>query len=60
MKCPNDQSEMEKGKLVDRLIQEVANMSWMGEGDERTKIIALKCPKCGKVELYTETEKEEK
>lgn len=59
MKCPNCKSEMEKGNLatngnlwvkVSRLYK---YMSIFGG----VPVYAYKCPKCGKIELTSETEK---
>ncbi len=64
MKCPNDQSEMERGFLsshgsrwVEKINPIMVGLVQIGLGD---LVNAMKCPECGKVELYTETEKEEK
>lgn len=61
MKCPNDQTEMEKGSLNthgSRWIKAgmrsgFLNMVSAGGGDI---VIAYKCPKCGKIELYSDPE----
>ncbi len=63
MKCPIDQTEMEKGRLA------AYGVAWT-KGDtikipflsnimrsKVTYVIAWKCPKCGKVELKIEENK---
>ncbi len=63
MKCPNCKSEMEKGVLGSH------NESWIPEKSAlatlnrlaqaptfgKPRLWAYRCPKCGKVELTTET-----
>ncbi len=53
MKCPNDQTEMEKGTLFEN------GQIWNNKGPLKMPfgigkaiwVTAYKCPKCGKVEL---------
>ena len=56
MKCPIDQTEMEKGDLVgtvkDRWVPQGYNI--LNQKGGLKTIIAYKCPKCGKVELKVE------
>ena len=59
MKCPIDQTEMEKGALfaqgqfwLNKL--NVITKVWPGLGINGLRVNAWKCPKCGKIELYVE------
>lgn len=59
MQCPNCKIEMEKGQLSGRGV--VGDFKWSPEkafGNAfylgGTKLVAYKCPQCGKVELTTE------
>lgn len=59
MKCPHDQTEMERGSLV------INGGSWVSEKNWLTNLLfvrgwrlgravfAWRCPKCGKIELYS-------
>lgn len=63
MKCPNDQMEMEKGglttngngwiKFSESLYSKIV---WTGFVFGN-RVFAWKCPKCGKIELYSEEKK---
>ena len=60
MKCPIDKTEMEKGELISHGSQWEKNDSdKKGFFDKLTwnftPVFAYRCPKCGKVELTTET-----
>lgn len=59
MKCPNDQTEMEKG-LFDSAHWVSGEMSVLGGvaglGRKTKFATTWRCPKCGKLEFYTETE----
>lgn len=68
MKCPVDKTEMEQARLVsqpgglaDIKISKLkkSKSSWLGEKLNLEELTAWYCPKCGKVELYTEPEKKE-
>lgn len=65
MKCPIDQTEMKEGVLFNsRWIEGGEPMGGLNPGilfmgRKKYKAIAHRCPKCGKVELYTEPEKKE-
>ncbi len=54
MKCPIDQTEMEKGDLANFK----ARSKWLAKVglffSNGPWIVAYRCPKCGKVELTTE------
>ncbi len=53
MKCPIDQTEMEKGNLANH--GTVWSTSWLIKPLFGKNVVgAYKCPKCGKVELKVE------
>lgn len=58
MRCPNDQTEMEKGKLFAHgnkwSTNELLTVNLVLGGET---VYAWRCPKCGKIELYTEEKK---
>lgn len=62
MKCPIDQTEMEEGLIMPDArgegVAEVGDIFWYSgtsllglKKNNETKLVAFKCPKCGKVEL---------
>jgi hypothetical protein len=61
MKCPNDQTEMEKGVIMAR---GAGKVEWFDENQkpslttmfwkDGSKLVAYKCPNCGKVELQAQ------
>ena len=56
MKCPIDQTEMEKGNLTGhgtKWIKGHHSFGWF-PFQKTENVTAYKCPKCGKVELTTE------
>ena len=55
MKCPNDQTEMEYGILRGYLGVMWKEQKFLGKSKS---ITAWRCPKCGKIELYSEVESE--
>jgi hypothetical protein len=63
MKCPNDQTEMEKGCLVlhgngwRRYDTGIFSRIFLRGFTFGERVFAWKCPKCGKIELYTEEKK---
>lgn len=60
MKCPNDQTDMEKGYIAQsRWYEYNSNKLFvkMGLLAGGKIVIAWKCPKCGKIEIYTEDKK---
>ncbi len=59
MKCPIDQTEMEKGFLSEGFWvsgdkPSLASFTRIGTGKQNIWIVAWKCPLCGKVELQAE------
>ena len=58
MKCPNDQSEMEKGELISEggvwWANEGTILGFSGEG-----LTAYKCLECGKIELTTKKKEDQ-
>lgn len=64
MKCPIDQTEMEKVSIWAGLSgQGLSVYIWLGdpksgkEEERRKELVAYKCPKCGKIELKVEGDK---
>ena len=62
MKCPIDKTEMEKGILADKGYISYGKLAWGSEisflnqiVEDKKEVSAYRCPKCGKVELTTET-----
>lgn len=61
MKCPNDKTEMEKGYLLDDsriwATDDVIQKAFRALHHFNTKVFAMRCPNCGKIELYSEVKK---
>ena len=56
MKCPIDQTEMEKGSIygLGKDVWRSDTKNTFGVFSKYEKIFAYRCPKCGKIELIAE------
>jgi hypothetical protein len=63
MKCPNDQTEMDKGSLIGgKMWLKIDENNFWQKIDRKVvdmsrRVFAWRCPSCGKVELSTEIKK---